>query len=90
MTDEVAGLPAELIEAAMVPELPEPWIFDGYRRLYEDVQPTGVWTARAIDPRTVQAEKGTGRATVAHLAGSGATLIEARDNLLALLKLDRV
>lgn len=91
MKETDAGqIPTLVVEATLVPTLPEPWIFDGYRRVYDDLKPTGQWSARAINPRSAEAEKGTGRTVVSYLAGTGPTLMEARNALLDLLRAERL
>lgn len=69
----------------MDPPLPEPWTFDGYRRLYDDGKVTELWQARAVDLKNVEFEKGTGRAIANHKVGLGKTLVQARNNLLEVL-----
>ena len=64
------------------PDLPKPWTFDGYRRVYDDNRPTQLWQARAINLSDIETEEGTGRMKASFLAGQGRTMVEARDALL--------
>jgi hypothetical protein len=70
----------------MDPPLPEPWAFDGYRRVYDDGKPLGQWQARAIDTEDVAFEECTGRAMSSFKTGQGTTMVAARDALLELFE----
>ena len=47
MPEDIA---ANLIAEGYDASLPEPWVFDGTRRLYDYGLPMDRWTARAINP----------------------------------------
>jgi hypothetical protein len=71
----------------LIPELPVPWIFDGYRRMWDGGQPRELWQARAVNPLSAETdERGT---KVDWMGGLGATLEEARDALLDAMKAPR-
>ena len=44
-------------ESELIPELPVPWVFDGYRRIYNEGSPTHMWQARAINPLAAEMAK---------------------------------
>lgn len=67
----------------MDPHLPDPWTFDGYRRVYDGGEVLDMWQARAVDLTDIEIESETGRAKVNHKVGLGKTLVQARDALLA-------
>lgn len=71
---------------SMDPAMPEPWIFDGYRRLYENGKVLPIWQARAINLTDVETEEGTGRQKASFIGGQGKSMVEARDALLAMLR----
>jgi hypothetical protein len=72
----------------LIPVLPEPWVFDGYRRVYDEGRPTQLWQARAVNPLSAEAdERGT---KVDWMGGLGASLEEARDALLDAMKAPRL
>ena len=72
----------------MDPQLPSPWVFDGYRRVYDNGKVLGLWQARAINLTDVEIEKGTGRQKASFVAGQGKTMVEARDAMLEQLRPD--
>lgn len=64
----------------LIPRLPDPWIFDGYRRIYDDGRPTSMWQARAVNPITAETDEiGT---KVDWVGGLGNDFEEARDALV--------
>lgn len=71
----------------LIPDLPKPWLFDGYRRLYDNGVPSGLWQARAIDFTSVEVEKETGRETASYQVGIGRDFESARDHLLGQIDL---
>jgi hypothetical protein len=72
----------------LIPELPAPWVFDGYRRIWNDGRPAGLWQARAVNPLSAETdERGT---KVDWMGGLGSTLEEARDALLDAMKAPKV
>ena len=73
----------------LIPDLPQPWIFDGYRRVYTEGRPQALWQARALNLASVDIEEETGKETADYLGGMGATLEEARDALLDAMKLSK-
>lgn len=76
-----------VFEEDLIPELPVPWVFDGYRRIYEGGRPTSLWQARATNPLSAETdERGT---KVDYLGGLGTTFEEARDALLDAMKAPR-
>jgi hypothetical protein len=82
--DEGFFTPAFYAES-MDPWLPDPWIFDGYRRVYDDGKPLGIWQARAINLDDAEIEEGTGRQKASFQVGQGTTMVEARDALLEVM-----
>ena len=71
----------------LIPTLPEPWIFDGYRRVYEGGRPTHLWQARAVNPLSAETdERGT---KVDWMGGMGSSFEEARDALLDAMKVPK-
>lgn len=71
----------------LIPELPVPWLFDGYRRVWDGARPTELWQARAVNPLSAETDAiGT---KVDHMSGLGSTLEEARDALLDAMKAPR-
>lgn len=72
----------------MSPVFPEPWVFDGYRRVYDDGKPLDLWQARAIDTEDVILEEGTGRAMSSFRTGQGTTMVAARDALVEMFKVE--
>jgi hypothetical protein len=71
----------------LIPDLPQPWLFEGYRRVWEGARPTALWQARAVNPLSAETDlRGT---KVDHLAGIGRTLEEARDALLDAMKVEK-
>lgn len=73
----------------LVPELPAPWIFDGYRRVWDHGRPTQLWLARAINMASLTEEEETGRSMADFLDGTGIDFEEARDALLDAMKAPR-
>jgi hypothetical protein len=68
----------------LIPDLPAPWIFDSYRRMWDGGNPNELWQARAVNPLTVEEdERGL---KVDYMSGLGTTLAEARDALLDAMK----
>lgn len=74
----------------LIPELPAPWVFDGYRRVYDKGRPTSLWLARAINMASLTEEEGTGRAMADFLDGTGGDFEEALEALLDAMKTPRV
>lgn len=70
----------------LIPRLPHPWVFDGYRRVYVEATPTDLWQARAIDLTDVEVEKETGRVKASFKVGQGKSFAEARDVLVAMFE----
>lgn len=68
----------------LIPELPAPWVFDGYRRMWDGGRPNELWQARAVNP--LSAEEDDRGLRVDYMSGLGATLEEARDALLDAMK----
>lgn len=67
----------------MDPRMPDPWVFDGYRRIFAEGKALALWQARAVNLSDVEYEEGTGRQKASFLAGQGRTMVEARDALLS-------
>lgn len=74
-------------EHGLIPDLPAPWEFDGYRRVWEGPRLTRLWQARAVNPLSAETDaRGT---KVDWLGGLGTTLEEARDALLDAMKVEK-
>lgn len=74
------------VSESMDPPMPEPWIFDGYRRIYDNGKALPIWQARAVNLTDVEIEKGTGRQKASFQAGQGRSMVEARDALLEAIR----
>lgn len=68
----------------LIPTLPEPWVFDGYKRIYEKGQPTKLWQARAVNLASMEEDEHGIKADF--LGGLGSDFEEARDALLDAMK----
>lgn len=66
----------------LVPLLPQPWVFDGYRRIYDNGRATKLWQARAVDLTDIEIEPETGREKVNFISGQGRSISEALEELL--------
>lgn len=74
------------VSESMDPDLPEPWIFDGYRRVYDDGKVLPLWQARAINLTDIEIEEETGKQKASFQAGQGSSMVEARDALIEVFR----
>ncbi len=74
------------VSESMDPDLPEPWVFDGYRRIYDDGKVLPIWQARAINLTDVEVEEETGKQKASFQAGQGRSMVEARDALIEVFR----
>jgi hypothetical protein len=72
----------------LIPTLPEPWTFDGYKRIYEGGRPTSLWQARAVNLTDLEEDEHGIKADF--IAGVGGDLEEARDALVDALAAKKV